>query len=129
MRKLLLLFITSLAFSTVTDIDDNVYETVLIDNQLWMAENLKVTQYSNGDVIYTGATLPEDNWSNTTQGAYSVYDSNPDYGEIYGYLYNWFSINDDRGICPENWHIPSDNEFMLLLYFISDSLKLTLCGY
>ena len=94
MRKLLILLITSLAFSTVTDIDGNIYETVLIGDQLWMAKNLKVTHYNNGDEIATG--LENSSWEITTNGAYAIYDDVPANAEIYGNLYNWYTVDDDR---------------------------------
>tara|TARA_Y100000590_G_scaffold125466_1_gene143503 strand:+ start:204 stop:1640 length:1437 start_codon:yes stop_codon:yes gene_type:complete len=110
------LLILSLAFSTVTDIDGNVYETVLIDEQLWMAENLKVTRYSDGDAISTNL-----DWSSTVEGGYTVYPVDyddasqatceDDCSEVYGNLYNRYAVDDERGVCPEGWHIPTDDEF------------------
>ena len=82
MKRLLLLLFT-IATATVTDIDGNVYETVLIGDQLWMAENLKTTHYRNGDEIPTGI----DNWSSTTEGAYAIYENEPTNAEVYGNLY------------------------------------------
>ena len=109
--------ITSITFGnsgegTVTDIDGNVYQTVMIGNQEWMAENLKVTHYRNGDAIPTG--LSNSSWGNTTSGAYAVYDNNQSYADTYGYLYNWYAVDDERGIAPEGWHIASDEEWMEL---------------
>jgi len=94
---------------TVTDIDGNVYKTVKIGNQWWMAENLKVTRYRNGDAIY----YETDNtaWSNLTKGAYCA--SNNDIGNIatYGLLYNWYAVSDSRNIAPVGWHIPTHEEW------------------
>ena len=109
--------ITSITFGnsgegTVTDIDGNVYQTVMIGNQEWMAENLKVTHYRNGDAIPTG--LSNSSWSSTTSGAYAVYNDNESYADTYGYLYNWYAVDDERGIAPEGWHIASDAEWMEL---------------
>ena len=88
----------SFATATVTDIDGNVYETVLIDDQLWMAENLKVTHYRNGETIFNA--------------------TNNSLVDTYGYTYNWHKVDDSRGICPEGWHVPSDDEFIFLEMYI-----------
>ena len=101
---------------TVTDIDGNVYETVIIGDQLWMAENLKVTHYRNGDEIPTGYS--NDDWSNLFTGAYAVYDDDPSNAEIYGNLYNWYAIDLETGVCPEGWHVPTDDEYILLTDYL-----------
>ena len=106
-KYLILLF--SFTFSTVTDIDGNVYETIQIGEQLWMAENLKVTQYNNGDPI-THVTNNGD-WGSYDEGQYGIYDNDPSYAETYGNLYNWAVVDDSRGVCPEGWHVPSDDEW------------------
>jgi len=98
---------------TVTDIDGNVYETVQIGDQLWMAENMKVTHYRNGDEIPTGHT--QDDWANLTEGAFSLYGTTLD---IYGYLYNGYAANDDRGICPEDWHVSTIDDMTILVDYL-----------
>ena len=113
MKNLLFILLLSSIFGTVTDIDGNVYETVQIGQQLWMAENLKVTHYNNGDDLSVGFS---DN-----SGSYVIYDNNIDNIEIYGNLYNWYAVDDDRDICPEGWHVPSVDEFELLNNFLGDS--------
>jgi len=91
------------------DIDGNVYETIQIGEQEWMAENLKVTQYNNGDPI-THVTNNGD-WGSYDEGQYGVYDNDPSYAVTYGNLYNWAVVDDSRGVCPEGWHVPSDDEW------------------
>jgi len=100
--------------STVTDIDGNIYETVQIGNQLWMAENLKVTHYQNSDEIPYIYNDPQ-------HGAYTNYSNNAENLAVYGRLYNWFGVNDERGLCPDNWHIPSDDEFKSLEMYLGMS--------
>jgi uncharacterized protein (TIGR02145 family) len=104
---------------TVTDIDGNVYETVIIGDQLWMAENLKVTHYRNGDEIPTGHSNSE--WESLSTGAYAVYDDDPSNAEIYGNLYNWYSVDDNRDVCPDDWHIPTDEEWTILSDYLGGS--------
>jgi len=106
-RNIYILLLLSLSFGTVTDIDGNVYETVQIGEQLWMAENLKVTHYRNGDAISTGHSNSE--WSMLEIGAYAVYDEF--YADIYGNVYNWYVVGDERGVCPIGLSVPSDEEF------------------
>ena len=115
-RNITILLLLSLSFGTVTDIDGNVYETVQIGEQLWMAENLKVTHYQNGDEIPTGYSNSE--WSNLSTGAYTVFDDDLSNADIYGNLYNWYAVDDDRGICPVGWHVPSDDEYTVLIDFL-----------
>lgn len=100
----------------ITDIDGNIYKTVKIGNQVWMAENLKVTRYRNGDTIpdITGNT----EWSNIDSGAYCYYNNNDSIGEIYGKLYNWYAITDSRVIAPEGWHIPGSDELRILIDYL-----------
>ncbi|MBN2104641.1 hypothetical protein JW835_11430, partial [bacterium] len=101
---------------TVTDIDGNVYQTVKIGNQWWMAANLKATHYRNGDEIpnVTGAV----DWKNLTTGAYCNYDNNADYGTTYGRLYNWYAVNDSRNIAPQGWHVPTDAQWQTLIDYL-----------
>ena len=108
------LILDNIPNDTVTDIDGNIYETVQIGDQLWMAENLKVTHYQNSDEIPYIYNDPQ-------YGAYINYSNNTDNVGVYGRLYNWFAVNDERGLCPDNWHVPSDDEFKSLEMYLGMS--------
>ena len=96
-------------------IDGNVYETIQIGEQLWMAENLKVTHYNNEDEI----SYPSNEYfGNYDDGQYGVYDNDPANADIYGNLYNWAVVDDDRGVCPEGFHVPSDAEYTVLTDYL-----------
>lgn len=100
--------------SGVTDIDNNHYNTVIIGYQEWMAGNLKVTHYNNGDLIpnVTGQAQ----WGAMTTGAYSWYNNDEiSFKDTYGALYNFYTIADNRSLCPVGWHIPSDAEWNELI--------------
>ncbi len=94
-------------------------KSVKIGNQVWMAENLNVAHYRNGDPIPTG--LSNAQWESTTQGAYAIYNDDPANEKIYGKLYNWFAVNDSRGLCPAGWHVPSDAEWSTLETYLGGS--------
>lgn len=97
----------------VKDIDGNKYHTVTIGTQVWMAENLKVTHYQNGESIqYIAAG---DNWSNFNSGAYCENIAKIDAVKTYGLLYNWYAVNDERKLAPKGWHIPTDQDWTILL--------------
>jgi len=102
--------------SRITDIDSNVYKTVTIGTQEWMAENLNVEHYRNGDVI--PQVQDKDKWSNLTTGAWCYYDNDPAKGKTYGKLYNWYAVNDPRVLAPEGWHVPSDKEWTKLTDYL-----------
>jgi len=103
--------------STVTDIDGNVYSTVQIGDQLWMAENLKTTTYSNGTPI--NLVENDTDWENLTTGAYCWYDNDQaQYAETYGALYNWYAVNTGN-LCPDGWHVPTDEEWTALENYIA----------
>jgi uncharacterized protein (TIGR02145 family) len=104
---------------TVTDIDGNVYQTVTIGTQVWMAENLKVTRYRNGDWLPNAANITE--WSGLTTGGYCEYDNDSNNVATYGRLYNWYAATDIRKIAPEGWHVPSDTEWQTLIVYLGDS--------
>ena len=101
---------------------DRYYDLVEIGRQCWFAENLATDKYSNGDIIPTG--LSNTAWSNTTSGAYAIYDNNLENDAIYGKLYNWYTTVDTRGVCPTGWHVPSDCEWM----FLEGDLGLSVSG-
>lgn len=124
--NILLIFVLFLAISckkdnedqpikgeTVTDIDGNVYKTIKIGNQVWMAENLRVTRYRNGDAI---PNIGDNNdWKNSANGARCYYDNDSaTYAAIYGALYNGKAIMDTRNIAPEGWHIATNENWELL---------------
>lgn len=101
------------------DIDGNIYKTVQIGDQVWMAENLKVTHYRNGESI---PNLESDTlWAFDTTGAYCVYNNDPALADTCGLLYNWYAVNNDNGLAPEGWHVPSDEEWKELEMFIGMS--------
>jgi uncharacterized protein (TIGR02145 family) len=77
-----------------------------------MCKNLDITTYRNGDEIPEVADNTE--WSALTTGAWCYYDNSSANGEVYGKMYNWYAVNDSRGLAPSGWHIPSDAEWMTL---------------
>ncbi len=111
----------------VMDVDGNDYVTVIIGDQEWMAENLRVSKYKNGDAIPSG--LSDTAWENASGGAYAIYDHNNwdaegidspvEMLEAYGMLYNWHAVNDSRGLCPEGWHVPSEAEWAQLNDYVA----------
>ena len=86
---------------------------VTICNQVWMQKNLDVDRYRNGDLIpqVTDPTA----WSSVTTGAWCYYNNDPINGITYGKLYNWYALNDPRGLAPVGWHVPSDVEWTTLI--------------
>ncbi len=103
--------------NTLTDIDGNVYNAVLIGSQCWMKENLKTTSYKNGSPIpYPGTNNTV--WQNTTSGAYAWYENNIAWKDLYGALYNWYAVNSTFGLCPIGWHMPSATEWDQLSDFV-----------
>jgi len=111
--------ITSITFGiggTVTDIDGNVYQTLVIGEQEWMVENMKVTHYNNGDPI--PHLTDNGDWTSTGDGAYCYYDNNYANGDTYGALYNWYAVDDPRGLAPEGWHVATDEEIMELEMYL-----------
>ncbi|MGC1391586.1 MAG: fibrobacter succinogenes major paralogous domain-containing protein [Bacteroidales bacterium] len=101
----------------VTDIDGNVYNTVVINTQVWMVENLKTTRYRNGDPIQYISDSTQWNQYLTT-GAYCIYRNNASNANAYGNLYNWYAVNDNRYIAPSGWHVPTDGDWTALTSFL-----------
>ena len=97
---------------TVTDIEGNVYNTVLINGQWWMAENMRSRTYNDGSLIPTG--FSNDDWVELTTGAWAYFNDDAQYDDIYGKLYNWYAANDPRGLCPAGWRLPTDDEIKAL---------------
>lgn len=93
------------------------YDLVEIGEQCWFAENLRSDTYANGDLISAELTAAE--WAATASGAQTHYDSTSANLNSYGRLYNWFAVNDARGLCPSGWHVPSDGEFTELTNILS----------
>ena len=109
-----------LSYGSVTDIDGNIYKTITLGTQTWMAENLRTTRYRNGD------TLPEvtgnSSWKNLTTGAYCNYENTTDLDKIvtFGRLYNWFAVSDSRNLAPAGWHVATDADWMTLTTFLGN---------
>jgi uncharacterized protein (TIGR02145 family) len=101
---------------SMTDFDGNIYKTVTIGNQVWMAENLKVTHFRNGDDI--PYVTDNSTWSNLTTPAYCEYNNDTNNIAVYGRLYNWFTAVDSRNIAPEGWHVPTIIELQALSEYL-----------
>ena len=102
----------------IVDIDGNGYKTIQIGDQIWMTENLRSNRFNNGDSIIFVESVNFDwdlsEWENSTIPSYGYYDDDEGYQNIYGNFYNWYAVDDERGICPEGWYVPSDYEFRVL---------------
>lgn len=106
--------------SSVTN-NSSTYKEVTIGNQVWMTDNLNVEKFRNGDSIPHAKT--DEEWEKAGKNgepAWCYYDNDPVNGEKYGKLYNWYAVNDPRGLAPERWHIPSDEEWTVLTDYLGD---------
>ena len=121
--SLLIISISSSAqiTGTFTDARDGIiYKTVKIGTQTWMAENLQATKYRNGDVISNVSGNAQ--WVNLLSGAYCDYKNTPENSRIYGRLYNWYAVTDNRKLAPEGWHVPSAEEWNTLAIFLGGAV-------
>jgi uncharacterized protein (TIGR02145 family) len=92
-----------------------LFRTVAIGSLEWMAENLNVSHFRNGDAIFEANTYEKWEYANIHGlPAWCYYNNNPEYGKRYGKLYNGWAIRDSRGLGPEGWRVPSDNEWTAL---------------
>lgn len=100
------------------DIDGNSYNVVSIGAQTWMAENLRVTHYQNGDNI--PLVVSQVQWDTLHTGAYCTYENTVDQNNIttFGRLYNWHAASDIRNLAPSGWHIPTDSDWKTLVAYV-----------
>jgi uncharacterized protein (TIGR02145 family) len=92
-------------------------QTVTIGRQVWTSKNLNVSTYRNGDVI--PEVQDKEAWAELTTGAWCYYDNAPSNGTKYGKLYNWYAVNDPRGLAPKGYHIPTDAEWTTLISYLN----------
>jgi len=110
-----IVFNNSVPYGSVIDIDENVYKTVQIGSQTWMAENLKTTRYNDGTPI----TKISDNstWISIITPAFCWYNNLVENKNLIGAHYNWYAVN-TKLLCPTGWHVPSDNEWQVLTDYL-----------
>ena len=99
----------------VTDVDGNLYHTVIIGNQQWMVENLKTTKFNDGKIIPTESD--NEAWIALTTPGYCWYNNQLSYKSTYGALYNWYAVNTGK-LAPEGWHIPAVTEWNTLINYL-----------
>ncbi len=111
-----IIFNSNLTYSTVSDIDGNVYKTIQIGTQTWMAENLKTTKYNDGTPIPNVTDLSA--WDTLASPGYCWCLNNAStYKAVYGALYNWDAANMTK-LCPAGWHVPSSDELNTLVTYL-----------
>jgi len=106
----------------VIDIEGNTYKTVIINNQEWMAENLRTAKYANGDAITYMPIQPI--WATIEEGAFCYYNNRTDNNEVYGKIYNGYVVSDSRNVCPNGWRVPTDNDWITLEKYVGLSEEL-----
>jgi uncharacterized protein (TIGR02145 family) len=97
---------------------------VQIGKQIWMAKNLNVDKFRNGDIIPQAKTNEE--WERAVKmkkPAWCYYDNNPSNGNLYGKLYNWYAVNDIRGLAPKGFHVPDLKDWEILTNFLGGELE------
>lgn len=111
----------------VCDVDSNKYKILTIGTQYWIGENLKTTKYSDGQLI---PILDSTEWKEDSTGAMAWYEADETNKEIFGGLYNWYAVVNKHGLCPKDWHVPTDNDWKTLeLYLKMDTMVVDSFGY
>ena len=116
----------NLTYGSVTDIEGNTYATIQIGTQTWMAENLRTSKYCNGEditnVISSGqwSQITGEDYGGLSTPAQSSHNNDSQFDYPYGKLYNWFTVDDARNICPCGWHVPSIEEWIELVDFLGN---------
>jgi len=115
-----IVFSDSVTYSTVSDIDGNVYKTIVLGTQTWMAENLRTTKYKNGSPIPN--VTDNNTWFNLKTAAYCDYNNVTDNSKIYGHLYNWYTVSNNAdtnlNVCPTGWRVPADSDWTILTTYL-----------
>ena len=122
--KKILLFLFPLFCNYISNAQNSCNCNTTICNQIWMTHNLQTSYYRNGDRI-PNVTDPA-TWSGLTTGAWCWYNNDSATYSVYGKLYNWYAVNDPRGLAPIAWHIPSEHDWNLLIKCIDPNAD-TLC--
>jgi len=114
---------------TLTDADNNIYNTITIGSQTWMTENLKTTKYNDGSTI--PLVMGSLEWTELSTPGYCWYNNDSlTYKNSYGGLFNWATVNTGK-LCPTGWHVPDDQEWITLIQYVGEEAgsKLTEGGY
>ena len=120
MKKLIVLILLPISIlCQVTDIDNNTYQTTIINGTEWMAENLRVSRFNNGDIIPN--IVNDSVWANTNNPSWCWFNNDSINYAFSGKLYNYYTVSDQRNVCPQGWSVPSYNDFFELVNFL-DSL-------
>ena len=115
---LLWIGLTGCHTNSLKDIDGNLYKTVTIGSQVWMKENLRTTRYNDGLAI--PLVTDYDSWAALTTPAYCWYNNDSKNKEVYGALYNYYTI-DTKKLCPEGWYVPADSDWTELIDYLGGS--------
>ena len=110
-----IIFNPDLTYGSVSDIEGNIYKTIQIGTQTWMAENLITTRLNDGTSI--PEVTEDQNWTALTTPGYCWYNNETNFTKGYGALYNWHAVNTGK-LCPSGWHVPSDNEWTVFVDFL-----------
>jgi uncharacterized protein (TIGR02145 family) len=120
MKKVLLFLWVVLGIISVQIAQAQTSSDVKIGTQVWMSKNLDISTYRNGDPIrYASSASEWEDASNKQEGAWCYYNYDPKNGKKYGKLYNWYAVNDARGLAPKGYHVSSDSEWAILVDFLS----------
>jgi uncharacterized protein (TIGR02145 family) len=110
--------------NNIADVDGNSYKTVKIGDQVWMAENLKVSKFSDGTDIPNVSDGTQ--WSNLTTSAWAYCNNDAVNNAKYGKLYNWYTLsptmNGNKNVCPSGWHVPTDAEWTVLTEYLGGEI-------
>ena len=122
MKKVVFILIAIIGLGSISSA-----QTVKIGTQVWTTKNLNVSTFRNGDLIPQAKTAEAWNKAGINKKpAWCYYENNANNGTKYGKLYNWYAVNDPRGLAPAGYHIPSDSEWEELKEFLGDEVSLQL---